>query len=391
MNRFWQQAHDMEEELVRTRRELHQIPETGLHLPRTSAYVMERLEALGLTPQRIGESGVTACIGGKRSGKVFLLRADMDALPMPEDTGLPFASTEERAHTCGHDMHTSMLLGAAKILKDCEEELEGTVKLMFQPAEETMEGALALIEAGILENPPVDAAMGLHVIPGNLHVGTVAWSGGPVLASSDIFTVTITGKPGHGAFPQNAVDALNIAAHTLIALQTVQAREVNTKEPLVLSICTINGGTAANIFPETVTMRGTIRAFSEDTRQYAKKRLVEICTATAELFRGQCQVAFAQGIPAVVNDAPLAEELGGYVSELDVKTQPLEKQMGSEDFAAITQKVPAVFFNIGAGGVEDIYNQAACHHPKVVYHEGVLPIGTAMLAGCAFRWLEDHR
>lgn len=390
MRDLWKEAQDMQDELSYLRQKLHQMPEIGLDLPRTCGFVTQYLKDLGIDPKPTGKSGVSACIGKKTSGKVFLLRADMDALPMPEYSGLDFASKEPSEHTCGHDMHAAMLLGAAKILKNCEDELPGMVKLMFQPGEETMQGALSLIEAGILENPHVDAAMGLHVIPGSLHVGTVACSPGPVLASSDVFTINITGKAGHGAFPQNSIDAINIASHIVIALQTVQAREQNTQEPLVLSICSINGGNMANSFPATVSMGGTIRAFCEKTREYAKMRLTEICEDTAKMFKGHASVVFHHEIPAVVNHAKLSKELMGYVKKGKVKMQALPKQMGSEDFAAIAKKIPSVFFNIGAGGKEEIYNRAACHDPKVVYNEDVLKIGTAIYASCAYWWLKNN-
>ena len=264
MNRFYVQATAMADTLRADRRALHGMPELGMELPRTTAYVEQRLRQMGLEPTRLG-GGLTVCIG-PRKGPVFLLRGDMDALKMQEASGLDFAATGECAHTCGHDLHTAMLLGAAALLKEREADLPGRVKLMFQPAEENLKGAAAMVEAGVLKNPPVDAAMALHVFPGPMYVGTLAWRQGPALASSDSFRILVRGKAGHGAIPQNAVDPLTIAAHILLALQEVNAREVDPQDPLVLTVCTIHGGELHNSIPETVEMKGSIRAFSNHNR-----------------------------------------------------------------------------------------------------------------------------
>ncbi len=388
MKALYEEALAVKEELVACRRALHQMPELGMDLPNTVAHVCRELEALGIQPQKLG-GGVTACIG-KPGGKVFLLRGDMDALEMPEESGLPFASTCGRAHTCGHDIHTTMLLGAARLLKAHEGELPGQVKLMFQPGEENLQGASAMVKAGILQNPQVDAALALHVFPGDCCLGTVMWRQGPALASSDSFKITVTGKAGHGAIPQNAVDPLNIAAHILLALQEVNAREVDPQDPLVLTVCTIHAGQLHNAIPENAVLTGSIRAFSNHNRALAKERLVQICQGMAELFRGSCQVDFLAGVASLHNQPDLAAELAGYTGEIAEKMTELPKQMGSEDFAEVTQEVPSVFMGIGAGGPDAIYHQGGSHNPKIVFNEGVLPLGAAVLAGCAGKWLEKH-
>ncbi len=310
---------------------------------------------------------------------------------MEEQSGLAFSAKGGNAHTCGHDIHTTMLLGAARLLKAHEEELPGQVKLMFQPGEESLQGAAAMVKAGILENPKVDAALALHVFPGAMHLGTVAWRQGPALASSDSFRITVTGKAGHGAIPQNAVDPLNIAAHILLALQELNAREVDPQDPLVLTVCTLHAGQLHNSIPESAVLTGTIRAYSNHNRAFAKERLTQICQGMAALFRGSCQVEFLAGAASLLNEPELAAELARYTGEIAARMEELPRQMGSEDFAEVSQGVPSVFMGIGAGGPEEIYNRAGSHHPAIVFNEGVIPLGAAVLAGCAAKWLEKHR
>lgn len=388
MKQLFEEAKAIEAQLIADRRHLHQIPELSMDLPQTTAYVCKRLDEIGVQYERL-VGGVVATIG-KPGGKVFLCRGDMDALKMPEESGLPFAATCGNAHTCGHDIHTTFLLGAATLLKKHEAELPGLVKLMFQPGEEGLKGASAMVKAGVLKNPDVDAAMALHVFPGPMHVGTVAWREGPALASSDSFKITVTGKAGHGAIPQNAVDPLNIAAHIIIAAQELNAREVNPQDPLVLTICSIHGGVLHNSIPESVEMLGSIRAYSNHNRAHAKQRLVEICEGMAKLFRGSCTVEFLSGVASLHNEPALARELAGYVGQIATKMEELPKQMGSEDFAEVTQCVPSVFMGIGAGGPEEIYHRAGSHHPKIVWNEDVIPLGAAVHAGCAANWLLTH-
>jgi len=388
MKQLFEEAKTIQEQLIADRRYLHQIPELSMDLPKTTAYVCQRLDEIGVRYERL-VGGIVATIG-KPGGKVFLCRGDMDALNMPEESGLPFAATCGNAHTCGHDIHTTFLLGAATLLKKHEAELPGLVKLMFQPGEEGLKGASAMVKAGVLKNPDVDAAMALHVFPGPMHVGTVAWREGPALASSDSFKITVTGKAGHGAIPQNAVDPLNIAAHIIIAAQELNAREVNPQDPLVLTICSIHGGVLHNSIPESVEMLGSIRAYSNHNRAHAKQRLVEICEGMAKLFRGSCTVEYLSGVASLHNEPALARELASYTGQIATKMEELPKQMGSEDFAEVTQEVPSVFMGIGAGGPEEIYHRAGSHHPKIVWNEDVIPLGVAVHAGCAANWLLTH-
>ena len=230
---YLQSAQALYEQMVRDRRHLHQHPEVGMDLPETCSYVMARLAEMGYQPRRLG-GGVTATVTGKPGGKVFLLRADMDALPMREESGLPFASQRSCAHTCGHDMHTAMLLGAAQLLRDRAAELNGTVKFMFQPGEEVLSGARSMIEAGILEDPHVDAAMGAHMIP-MIPAGLGGYGTGVVSASSDHLVIRVEGRGGHGAHPQSTVDPINIGVHIHLALQELLSREADPAELVVLT------------------------------------------------------------------------------------------------------------------------------------------------------------
>lgn len=243
---YYKRALELNDETVKNRRYFHTNAETGLHMPMACAYVMDKLTEYGLTPSRCGE-GVTATVGN--GGKVLLLRADMDALPMPEESGLSFACpTGKEAHACGHDFHAAMLLTAAKMLKENEAELKGTVKFMFQPAEETFEGSKNMIKHGILENPKVDSALAYHVSPGQMPVGIYMYnSTGTMMYSVDGFHIEIKGKGSHGAYPQNSIDPINIAAHVYLALQSIIAREVDPSKACLMTVGKFQAGTAANI------------------------------------------------------------------------------------------------------------------------------------------------
>ena len=285
---YLQSAQALYEQMVRDRRHLHQHPEVGMDLPETCSYIMARLTEMGYQPRRLG-GGVTATVTGKPDGKVFLLRADMDALPMREESGLPFASQRSCAHTCGHDMHTAMLLGAAQLLRDRAAELNGTVKFMFQPGEEVLSGARSMIEAGILEDPHVDAAMGAHMIP-MIPAGLGGYGTGVVSASSDHLVIRVEGRGGHGAHPQSTVDPINIGVHIHLALQELLSREADPAELVVLTFGKFQGGDAANIIPSSAVLEGTLRTFSEPLRTHLLERIDTICTCTAEAFRGRAQV-----------------------------------------------------------------------------------------------------
>ena len=276
-NILLQEAMEMQEALVTNRRHIHSHAETGFNLPETLAYVRKELEDMGYEPKACGKAGLVATISGEEPGKTFLLRTDMDALPITEEAEVDFPSKNGCMHACGHDMHTAMLLGAARLLKKHQAEIKGTVKLMFEPSEETFEGAKDMISHGGLENPSVDAALMLHVMAGMPFApgSCIVSSPGVSAPSADIFTIAVKGKGCHGSMPHTGIDPLNAAAHILIALQEIHARELAMSDSAALTIGSLHAGTAANVIPDEVTMRGSIRAYDQEVREQIKKRMEE--------------------------------------------------------------------------------------------------------------------
>ena len=400
------EAQELRETIVADRRYLHTHPGTGFDINETVEYVKKELEALGYEPKKCGKAGLVALAGGKKPGKVFLLRADMDALPIREEADVEFASENGCMHACGHDMHTSMLLGAARLLKAHEDEIEGTVKLMFQPAEEIFEGSHDMIEAGLLEDPKVDAALMIHVMAGMpFPAGTVIVSAPGVSApAADYFEIKVQGKGCHGSMPNTGVDPLNAAAHILIALQEIHARELAMGDQAVMTIGTLHAGTAANAIPDTATMGGSIRTFDEETRAFLKQRLTEVAEGIAKSFRAEATVTFGSGCPTLINDKELSECADKYVKELLDEGKAFSvaqlnamggggkssKAAGSEDFAYVSQEVPSIMLALAAGQPQKGY-QYPQHHPMVKFDEDALATGCAVYAYTAMRWLEEHR
>lgn len=388
---YFERANELREELVTNRRFLHQHPEIGLELPETSRYVTEKLREMGYDPKPVGPSGVVAMVG--RGGRVFLLRGDMDALPMKEESGEPFACTGENAHTCGHDMHTAILLGAAKMLKENEASLKGTVKLMFQPAEEIFKGASSMVEAGVLENPKVDAAFAIHMAPGSLPQGMFLYNDSTaMMCSADLFQIRIQGRGAHGSYPDRSVDPINIAAHIVIALQEIIARETVPANLCVLTIGSIHAGAMANSIPDTAELSGSIRTNDKEMREFIVGRMKEVAVQTAALFRGTAEVELLSGAPPLVCDKENTQALVRYINELDFPGKlgyPGMQANGSEDFAEITDRVPSTYMMLSAG-FGDEGDQFSSHHPKVRFNEDTLPTGAAIMAQCATRWLEEH-
>ena len=388
---FYKRALELNEDTVNNRRYFHQNAEVGLDMPLAQNYVIEKLKEYGLSPEKCGH-GVTATVG---EGKpVLLLRADMDALPMPELSGEDFACpTGKQAHTCGHDFHVAMLLTAARMLKECEDELKGTVKFMFQPAEETFEGSLDMIDNGILENPQVDAALAFHVAPGKMPLGLFMYnSSGVMMSSVDGFRIDIKGKGGHGAYPNLTVDPLRIAVRIYLGLESLIAREANPEKNCVLTVGKIQGGDAANIIPDTSVIEGTLRTNDKECRSLLVRRISEIARGTAAVYGGSATVTPLSQVPPLVCDHQLAEQMAGYMRELAVPNNtpiPDMQANASEDFAIIAEKVPAVLMYLSAG-FEDERGAYSAHNPRVRFNEGVCPIGAAGLAHCAVRWLEDN-
>lgn len=367
-------------EMIANRRFLHQNPELGMNLKVTTEFVMEKLRDMGIEPKICGGCGVTALIGQKTDGPVFLLRADMDALPMQEESGLTFAAADGAAHCCGHDMHTAMLLGAAKILKEQEEELPGIVKLMFQPGEETLEGAKAMIADGILENPRVDAAMGVHMMP-LAPAGFVGYNAGVVCNSSDLLHIAIEGKGGHGASPHLSVDPINVGVHIHLALQELIAREVDTQDQAALTFGEFHSGDAKNIIPKTAYLGGTLRTVRQETREYLLARIENCVEMTAKMFGAKASLEIPASVSALTVDETCADIIGKGFSETLGKAAARVSQTtsGSEDFAEVSRLVPSMFFVVGGGDREHGYEFSG-HHPKVRYDETSLASGAAAFA-----------
>ncbi len=388
---FYERALELKDETVANRRYFHTNAEVGLNMPKAQAYVMQKLKEYGLEPQICGH-GVTATLGS--GGKVLLLRADMDALPMPEESGEPFAcKTGTEAHACGHDFHAAMLLTAAMLLRENESLLKGTVKLMFQPAEETFEGSKDMLEAGILENPPVDAALAFHVAAGQLPEGLFMYNDkDAMMFSVDGFKITIYGKGAHGAYPQNSIDPINIGVHIHLALQELIARESNPSDACLLTIGQFQAGSAANIIPETAVLQGTIRTNKREARALLVRRMKEVSEKTAEVYGGRVEIEMISEVPPLICDPGLTREMVKYIRELPVPGLtgvPGTSSSASEDFAVIAEKVPSAFMYLSAGYLDE---RGSCnaHNPKVQFNEAVCPFGTAALAHCAVRWLEEH-
>ena len=394
MNKFTEQANLMKEEIIGYRWTIHSNPEVGQELPKTKKYVMDKLVEFGYSPEEICESGIVATIKGNKPGKTFLLRADMDALPIAEKTSCDFKSTNGCMHACGHDMHTAMLLGAARLLKENQDEIEGTIKLVFQPDEEGFTGSKKMIKAGVLENPKVDAALAMHV-----HSGTpsnvVLCGLGTSIAGCNRFRIVVKGKGCHGAMPETGIDPINIAAHIYLAIQTILTREISATESAVVTIGKFVGGDVPNVIPEEVVMEGTIRSLDKEVGEFIFDRMNEIVTSTAKMLRGEAELIELSSVPPLANNDELAHELTGYMKDIvGEKAVVLFEQggMGSEDFASYSYEVPSVYIMLGAGTKQEnsLYGEAM-HNEKVVFNEDILPTGAAIHAYSAIMWLKNNK
>ncbi|NLK95871.1 MAG: amidohydrolase [Clostridiales bacterium] len=394
MNKIMSQAKAIKDDIISYRRTIHSNPEVGDKLPKTKAYVIDKLKEFGYEPKEICESGIVATIQGNKPGKTFLLRADMDALPVAEATECDFKSNNGCMHACGHDMHTAMLLGAARLLKENQEEIEGTVKLVFQPDEEGFTGAKKMLSAGVLENPKVDAAMAMHV-----HSGTpsnvVLCGLGTSIAGCNRFRIVVKGTGCHGAMPELGVDPINIACHIYISMQEIITREISATESAVITIGKFAGGDAPNIIPGEVIMEGTIRSLNKEIGEYIFNRINDIVVSTAKMFRGDAELIELSSVPPLANNTDLAKEVTSYVKELigDKAVHLFEGGgMGSEDFASYSYEVPSVYLMLGAGTKQEnpLYG-APMHNEKVVFNEDILVTGAAMHTYSAISWLKNNK
>ena len=390
---FYKRALELKDETIQNRRNIHKNAEVGLDTLKTKAFVIEKLKEYGLEPEECGY-GVTALLG-KKEGKVLLLRADMDALPMAEQSGEEFACPSgKEAHTCGHDFHAAMLLTAAKMLKENEDLIDGTIKFMFQPAEETFEGSKNMIENGILENPKVDAALAYHVSPGKMPVGLFMYnSKDTMMYSVDGFKITIKGKGSHGAYPHVGVDPINIGVHVHLALQELIARESDPSKACVLTVGQFKAGTAANIIPEQAVLQGTIRTNDNEAREKLVRRMKEVAKKTAEVYNGTAEIEMISEVPTLICNPEFTNEIVSYMKETNIPglmPYPDVSASASEDFAVIAEKVPSTFMYLSAGYMDE-RGEYPAHHPKARFNEDVCPIGSACLAHCAVEWLSKHK
>lgn len=392
------EASDLLPILINHQRYLHQNPEVGDHLPLTTAYVKKELQKMGYDPIELIDSGLVILVGdNKKSGKVFLLRADMDALPIKEESGLPWASQNGNMHACGHDFHTAMMLGVAQILKNNESNINGTVKIIFEPNEEGGKGAFNMIEAGVLENPKVDIALATHIISQSfpnapeIEIGVVS---GYALASSTPFRIDIQGKGSHGSLPDQGVDPIIIGASILQAFQSVIARETPSTEPTVLTVGKFHSGTVRNAIPDTALIEGTLRAFDEKNREFVIKRIKELAEGIAKAYRGSATVKIEENYtPPLYGNPKFAKEILEYAKEVtkgEAIIIPEKKVLGSEDFARISALVPSSFIGLLAPLPDKEGNTYANHNPKASFNEKAMPTGVSLMAYSALEWLRKN-
>ena len=392
---MWNECKDLQNYIVKLRRDLHQIPEVGLNLPKTAEYVANVLDELAIPYVKSQkDSSIIATIQGGKPGKTLALRADMDALPILEDTGVCYASRHEGCmHACGHDTHMAMLLGAAKVLKAHQAELHGTVRLLFQTAEELAMGAEIVVEEGGVDN--VDAVFGTHIgtiIDKTIPSGTVIVTPGCCMASFDKFIVKVKGVGCHGSTPEKGVDPVNIAAHIVLSLQAINSREFSATCPVVLTIGSIHGGSQYIIIPNEVTIAGTIRCLEEPVRQKIARRIGEISAATASAFGGSVDYEMVWGAPPVINDdkmaALAADAAKSVLGEDMVVTKVPAPNMGGEDFAYYLEKVPGAFMFLSSSNPKK-HTDVPHHNPKFNVDEDVLWEGSAVFVAIAEKYLNS--
>jgi amidohydrolase len=380
--------------VVADRRYLHTIPELGLELHKTAAYVTERLRAIGVEDIRTGiaVTGITALIHGTKPGpaKVALLRADMDALPILEANDVEYKSTTDGAmHACGHDAHTAMLLGIARILMERRDQFSGTVKLLFQPGEEGPGGAKPMIEQGVLENPHVDAVFGMHVGQ-DTPAGQIKTRSGPAMASADSCVIVIQGKGGHGASPHLAIDPVVVAAQIVNALQTIVSRNVDPIDTAVVTVGMIGAGEASNVIPDTAEMRLTIRAFKPEVRSLLRTRITSIVENICEAFGATVTIDYQLGYPPTVNDPEMTEFVLGVATEVlgADNVHVAAPKMGAEDFSYFLEERPGCFFFVGTRNEERglIWGH---HHPRFDIDEEGLAAGIETMTQVVTRYLNS--
>jgi amidohydrolase len=392
MTDFYEEAKKLFSFTQSIRRDLHQHPELGFQEVRTSGIIAKELREIGLeVTTGIAKTGVIAMIDGAKPGPVIMLRFDIDALPITEQTGAGYASQNPGLmHACGHDGHVAIGLTVARLLNDHRDEINGTVKLIFQPAEEGMGGADTMIKEGALKNPAPVRCLGLHIW-NEQPLGWLGVAEGPVMAAAAIFNITLTGKGGHGALPHLSIDPVVAAAQIISAAQTIASRNTDPQKACVVSFCALKAGDAFNVIPQTVEMKGTIRTFEPEVQKMTYKRLEEIVRGVGEAMGCKVEIKIESITQAVIND-PLATLAVKRAAQALLPDHEINEQghftMGAEDFAAYLQKIPGAFFFVGSTNAQKglVYGH---HHPKFDFDEGVLPRAAALMAGAALELLKE--
>lgn len=376
------------EDLLNIRHQIHRHPETAFEEIETTKLIKKALDDAGIENHPNGDStGVIGLIHGAKEGPVLAIRADIDALPIKENTGLPFASeVSGKCHACGHDLHTTVLIGAARLLKEYQNDLYGTIKLIFQPAEEVMTGAAKTIANGALENPKPDFILACHTWP-DMPAGSIGVRKGTMLGASDSFKVKVIGKGGHAAHPQKGIDPVVIAAHIITQLQTIVSRRVAAIDPVVVTVGHLEAGTAANIIPNEAYFEGTVRTQSNETRKHVAEILEQLAVGTARAMGGDAEVSYAFGVGPTISEDHLVDEISEAVTELlgnDKLLQVPSPSMGSEDFARYLEHIPGAIFRLGTHN-DTPESKLALHNASLLFDEKAIPTGVATMVGAAFK------
>lgn len=378
---FLAEAAALSDELTERRRDLHRHPELSFQERRTAGIVADELHQLGLEVQTgVGKTGVVGILEGDSAGPTVLYRADMDALPIQEENSAEYASRAEgKMHACGHDGHTTIALGIAKVLSQHRADLGGRVKFVFQPAEEVGGGAAAMVADGVLDAPAPDFTLGIHLW-NDLEVGTVSVVDGPTMSGAGVFAITITGKGGHGAMPHQTADPIVCGAQLILGLQTIVSRNVDPLDMVVITVGKLDGGTARNIIPQTVSLSGSFRLFREETRGLVTKRICEVADGIAKAHGCRADVDFPMGIGAIVNDAAVAARARSVFDAYRDSVSLVDKPwMASEDVGLLMQRNPSAYLLVGSANHERQLDFPH-HHPRFDFDEAVLPLGVGLMS-----------
>lgn len=385
---FTPESTDLFPYLRDTRRDLHRHPELGFQEHRTAGIVARELGQLGMKVQTgVGQTGVVGLLNGERSGPTVLLRFDMDALPVSEENDVDYRSQKDgRMHACGHDGHVAIGLGVAQLLARRRRDIAGTLKFVFQPAEEGLGGAFAMIADGVLENPRPDVALALHLW-NHLPLGQVRVTPGPCMASSSIFTLTVKGKGGHGAAPHKAVDPVLAAAHIVAALQSIVSRNIDPLDSVVVTVGQFSAGSSFNVIPERAELKGTVRSYDADTHRLIYRRILEMARNMATAFGCEAGMETVAIVPAVVNDPQVVDVVrAASAGVVGVENVVGGRDMASEDMGQILEEIPGCYFFVGSRNEEAGYHYPH-HHPRFDFDERALVTGVATMAAAAGRYV----